>query len=196
MTSVKGSVDFQMGFNPRVGLEVITSFITNSKKSKTSTRFEDTIIRFGFQVADGKESAFRGTTQIQSATVSKEVDKGMIRIYYYPITPEGININNFGSYLEELKYDPYFQEVLKNLELGNAPYIFGSEVEIAVSRPIPFENIVSMDVGSPDGWSYSRIESKTFDHGSIKRYILSDWNSWLIHLRRNKLLYGEERCFV
>lgn len=52
MVSLKSLVDFQVGLTKRIGLEIIASSITNKKKGAISTHIEDTILRFGVQVAD------------------------------------------------------------------------------------------------------------------------------------------------
>ncbi len=126
----------------------------------------------------------------------KDFDKSGIRVRYYPITPHSIDINEFDSYLGQLQSlekfgsDPSFKKVLKNLQFENRPHVYRIEGEAVVSRPIPFENIVSIDVVSESGQSYDRIESKTFDRSSVKRYIFSNWRSWLKELEKTKLLRG------
>lgn len=45
-------VDYQFGFTDRVGLEILVSFISNFKKGTTVTRFQDSSILLGFQLAN------------------------------------------------------------------------------------------------------------------------------------------------
>lgn len=45
-------VDFQFGFTDRIGMEILASFISNFKRSESSTNIQDTNIFLGFQVAN------------------------------------------------------------------------------------------------------------------------------------------------
>lgn len=44
-------IDFQMGFTDRIGLEILSSFIFNTKKGVSSTYMQDSIVLLGFQIA-------------------------------------------------------------------------------------------------------------------------------------------------
>jgi|JI10StandDraft_1071094.scaffolds.fasta_scaffold10997_10 hypothetical protein len=45
-------LDFQLGFTDRMGLEILTSCISNFKKGASATRMQDTILLLGFQIAN------------------------------------------------------------------------------------------------------------------------------------------------
>jgi hypothetical protein len=156
------------------------------------TKIEHDTIAKHLDSSNGTYSAFRGTTQSQSIDLARSVDPGMMRVYYFPITTKGININALDSYFAELEYDPSYQEVLRKLQFKIRPHIFREEVETAVSRPIPFENIISIEVVRPDGQSFDKFTSNTSDLKPIKRYIFSDWRSWLNDLEKHNLLIGDK----